>query len=194
MRHSSAFEYSENWYRENHTLVKVINGLESTFSVYCLIWVKLQMKDHDTMLIEQVWVFWKLMQWKAHSTYRCKWNFPHISHIFCPTCIKFITGISTKLYWRIITFVKVTAKKTLLYLRAWFVFCPYFRRLLSDLIEILYKRLNTLLLCIYGFQQRQNHIFLMDMDEITFIYVPWNWMNFEDTMDPDMLGSKYRVP
>jgi len=122
---------------------------------------------------------------------RFKWNFPYIFHILCPTCIKFITGISTKLYWRIITFVKVIAKK------AWFVFCPYFRFLLPDLNEILYKRLNTLLLCIYGFHQsqhRQNHIFLMGINEIMFMYVPWNCMNFEDTLSPDMLGTKYRVP
>jgi len=54
MWHSSAFECCENWYSESHTLFKVMNGLESTFSVCCLMWVKLHMKDHNTMLSEQV--------------------------------------------------------------------------------------------------------------------------------------------
>ena len=61
----------------------------------------------------------------------------------------------------------------------------------------LYKRLNTILLCVDGFHQsqhRQRHIFLMGINEIMFMCVPWNYMNLEDTMSLEMLGSKYQVP
>ena len=80
-----------------------------------------------------------------------------------------------------VSFLKISALATVVYLPACMNFCPYFPHLLSDLSEILYKRSehDAFKYCEYRENRLREGLLSYGCTEITFMRLQGNRMAFQ---------------